>query len=131
MRAHRAEAERDTTQQQTVAQQTQAAADAVRSAVATWEDGIKKRDPDYARMELNVRRTARGLIAEHGAPRTPQAAVELVKRAYDEVRGLVQAAQPPRAPTRQTPGAISPSSHGAMPVPKSMREAIQQAIQRG
>lgn len=100
----------------------------VRMAVETWEDGIRRRDPDYALKAVAVRRFSQAYMQERGAPRTPEQAVRLVQDAYQEAtEEFVKARPPPRA-TRPVPSGINGTSHGATSEPRSMKEAAIMAL---
>lgn len=100
-------------------------ANAQGAAVSAWEAEARKTDPDFAKKEPAIERYARALMQKNGFPRTPEDAVALMKVAKEEVDRDFSAAIPPKAPVRRQP--IAPSSNGAKPVPKTLREAIEQA----
>jgi len=110
-------------------QETQGRAiEAVRVAVATWEDGIKKTDPDYALKAVAVQRFSQALMQERGIPRTPADAVKLVQDAYADATAQFARVRPPPRPTRAAPSGINGVSHGATQEPKTMKEAALMAL---
>ena len=100
----------------------------VRSAVDVWEDGIRRRDPDYAHMQGAVRRYAQGLLQERGSPRSEQEAVALVQAAYDEVRATFAQARPAPRATRAAPSSIHVATGTSMPEPRTMKDAVLAAL---
>lgn len=103
----------------------------VRSAVQTWEQAIRARDPDYPRKAQLVEARAFQLRTQQygaqGMPPTPEEAMALAQRAYDDVSKQMQ---PPRASVRAPlTGAASPKSTVRTP-PKTMLEAVQQGLER-
>lgn len=117
-------------EQRSVTQQQQHHATAVMSAVTTWEDGIKARDPDYAHKADAVLRVARGMAAERGGPVSPDVAVQLAAQAYAEINRVFGAARPAPQPTRPSPTSAAVPSQ-ATQTPNSLREAIMAAARRG
>jgi len=102
--------------------------DGIRNAVDTWEQGIRRRDPDYARIAGAVRRTAQGLLQERGLPRSAQEAVALSQDAYDEVRKTFGQAQPAPRPTRPSPSSIHVATGLSRAEPRSMKDAALMAL---
>jgi len=127
-RAVQAEARlKDVNETATVTQQVQQT-ERVRSAVDVWEDGIRKRDPDYAHMQGAVRRYAQGLLQERGSPRSEQEAVALVQAAYDEVRATFAQARPAPRPTRAAPSSIHVATGTSNAEPRNLKEAVVAAL---
>jgi hypothetical protein len=108
----------------------QQVANAVRDAVVVWEDGVKQRDPDYARKAAAVLRISQALMSEHGAPQTPEAAVALAQRAYEEAGGWVGQFTRPAPPTRPVPDSTRVNGSGARPQPNSLMEAAMLGLER-
>jgi hypothetical protein len=104
-------------------------ANAQSAAVGAWEAEARKLDPDFAKKEPAIERYARALMQRDGFPDTPEKAVTLMKTAYEEYNRDIAALIPAKAPVSRVP--IAPSSNGAKPVPKNLREAIEQAAARG
>jgi hypothetical protein len=127
-RANQAESRaNDETTARTQEQQGRAI-EAVRVAVADWEDGIRKRDPDYALKAVAVQRFSQAYMQERGVPRTPADAVKLVQDAYQDATAQFARARPTPRPTRQAPSGINGTSHGAAPEPRSMKDAAIMAL---
>jgi len=100
-------------------------ANAQAGAVSAWDAEQRKLDPDFAKKENAIARYARALMQEHGYPPTSDAAVILIKAAYDQVNADFTAALPAKEPHARPP--IAPSSTGAKPVPRTLAEAVAQA----
>ena len=111
-----------------VARQQQAA-EAVRNAVIVWEDGVRQRDPDYARKAAAVLRISQALMLEHGAAQTPEQAIALCERAYREAGGWVGQFTPMPQPTRPVPDSTR-VVNGARPQPNSLMEAALAGLER-
>ncbi len=127
-RAVQAEARlKDANQTVATTRQTQHA-DSIRTAVDTWEAGIRQRDPDYAQMSDAVRRTTQGLLQERGTPRTPQEAVALTQAAYDEVRSVLARVRPAPRATRPTPSSIHVATGTSTAEPRTMKDAVLNAL---
>jgi hypothetical protein len=108
----------------------QAAATSIRTAVATWETGVQARDPDYGAKQAAVQRYAQALIAEHGAPRSPQEALSLAEKALDEVNKTFTAFRPAPKPTLRVPTGGQTPTNALAPEPKSLMDAVLQGLQR-
>jgi hypothetical protein len=127
-RAAQAEARLQDFNQVATTQQQAQQIEGIRSAVDTWEQGIQRRDPDYAQMSGAVRRYAQGLLQERGTPRTAQEAVALTQAAYDEVRATFGARQPAPRPTRSTPSSIHVATGTPNAEPRNLKEAVVMAL---
>ncbi len=103
--------------------------DAVRNAVTVWEQGVRARDPDYARKANAVLRISQALMHEHGPPATPEQAVQIAERAYREAGGMVGQFAPPPQATRPVPDSTR-VVNGARPQPNSLMEAALQGLER-
>ena len=104
-------------------------ASVVQSAVVAWEQGVQARDPDYARKAPAVLRVSQALMAEHGRPRTAEAAVELAKRAYEEANRMFAGVMPAPVPTRPQPNGAR-AVNNARPEPKTLMEAALLGLER-
>ncbi len=103
----------------------------LKSAIQTWEQAIRARDPDYQQKAPLVDALAFRLRTQtygvNGMPPTPQHAVAIAQRAYDEVtRTMTPRTAAVRAPLN---GAASPKST-VRTAPKTMQEAILQGLER-
>lgn len=84
------------------------AANAQAYAVQTWEDGIRKSDPDYAKKAELVETTTMALVLKEGRPKTVEEAMALAKRAYAKVNEQFAALRPtPRPKDTTTPAGSS------------------------
>jgi len=102
-----------------------------RSAVAVWEQSIKASDPDYARKLDVAKAFVASIKAEHGDPQTPEDALAVAKEAYRRASESMRAALPPRAATQMSPSGVQrPSNPSAVPSPRSLMDAVQQALAR-
>lgn len=113
----------------TVAEAQARTVQVVQSAVVSWENEVKGRDPDYAKKAPAVQRIAQALISTEGHPTTAEAAVALAKRAYDEANGLFAAARPAPVATRPTPSGAR-AVNGGRPEPKTLMEAAMMGLER-
>ena len=111
------------------AQSQQAVQTSMNTAVTDWENNIKTRDADYAGIQSLVIDKARVLISQ-GAPKTAAEAVSLAEKAYNDVKAQIVALIP-RKPTVKSSTSANSSASDAQPVPKSLKEAIRLAAQRG
>lgn len=100
---------------------------AVRSAVQTWEDNLRKRDPDYPLKSDAVRRYSQALLAEKGPPRNPDEAVALAQAAYEEVGRTFARARPAPQPTRAAPSGVQGAT-GVSPEIRTMKDAAYAAL---
>jgi len=120
------EAARQEEQRVAEATRTQSAlANAQASAVQAWDVDTRKVDPDFAKKENAIGMYARGLMQEHGLPKSPAEAVQLMKAAYAKVNKDFAQALPPKTAVARLP--VAPSSNGAKAAPKSLREALERA----
>lgn len=101
---------------------------AIRTAVQQWEDTVKRSDPDYEAKADLIRRTAQALIAERGAPQTPEDAVSYVKMAYEEANKTVTRFRPKPKATQPTPSSVHQSSKTPQPEPDSMFDVVRQSL---
>lgn len=123
-RRHQAAAERSqrTVQEQRQQGETQRRAEAMRTAIGTWEARTRAADPDYDAKADTVQRVVQGLVVQRGRPANEQDALAMVKEAYDTVSGLVTRAKPQVRPTRPTPTGGT-STRPASAEPKTLEEA--------
>jgi len=116
-----------TEQTQTTQQQQLAAS--IYHQVNAWEQQVQRTDPDYAVKKPLLHDVMWSVVRERGEPRSPEQAVEIAKEAYRRVGTHTQAYTPKRAPTSRVPSSTG-RSNGAAPEPKSLREAVVQAMER-
>ncbi|WP_319495999.1 hypothetical protein [uncultured Cohaesibacter sp.] len=95
------------------------------NAVTTWQDQARQTDPDFDRKADALLRVSQAMVAQKGAPRTPDEAVQYAKQAYEEVNRMVQSLRPAPKPTGQRPrsGGAAPAG-GASREPSSLKDAI-------
>lgn len=130
LEAARHKVEADTQTQRNTTREAEAGRSQMRDAVQSWETQLRSRDPDYALKEALVLRTSQALLAELGTPRSPQDAVQLAQRAYDEVTAQFARARPAPQATRPTPNGASTPSLGATAEPRSLMEAARLGLAR-
>lgn len=107
-------------------------ANSIYGAVKAWEDQAKARDPDWALKSDIVERFSQSLVANEGRPASPQAAVAMAQRAYEEANRVVQRMRPAPAATRPQPSGVHQSTgNGAAPQPRTLMEAAILGLQRG
>ena len=95
-----------------------------RSAVMTWENSIKERDPDYPAKKEFIRDRVRVMMQQQ-EPSSPQEAVAIVEKAYAEVTEQMLRVMPKPQQSRTMVSASS-SSVSAQPQPKSLLDVIRQ-----
>jgi hypothetical protein len=105
-------------------QQQAASMNSIMTAVSGWESQLKTRDADYQAKSQFIGDRIRVLL-QQGHPQTPQEAVALAERAYNEVNQSFKGMNPRRQPVRTMTSGNSATS--ATPAPKSLREAIMMA----
>jgi hypothetical protein len=112
-------------------QQQQHLAQSIETSVASWENGVRATDPDYARKEETVRNFLWAVVRERGAPQTPEHAVQIAQEAYRRANDTLRQWTPPPRPTRSVPSSINRSaSAGTRDQPKSMMEAAMLGLER-
>jgi hypothetical protein len=116
------------TEQTQSAQQQQLAA-SIYNNVNAWEQHMQRSDPDYAVKKPLLHDVMWSVVRERGSPQSPEQAVEIAKEAYRRVGTHTQAYTPKRAPTSRVPSSTG-RTNGAAPEPKSLREAVVQAMER-
>lgn len=125
--AERLQVQRDT---EAAAIQAKAFTTSVETAVSTWEKGVRRKDPDYARKEPVIQDMLHAVVQEYGPPDSPQKAVEIARLAYERANKVLASFAPPRSATRMTPSSLN-RVNGARAEPNSLLEAAQQALERG
>lgn len=123
--SHAQNAEHQRTQE--VAKET---GEKVRAAIVDWENATRGNDPDFA-VKLNaIRQTSLGIIQTEGAPTSPEAAVDIATRAYEQVNKLVGGMRPKPKPTEKTPGSVQKTQPVARPEPTSFLDVVEGALQQ-
>jgi hypothetical protein len=105
--------------------------ESVRGAIASWEAGIRARDPDFTAKQSFIKDVAGSFLYQYGIPRTPEDGVKMAKEVYARVNQLY-ADSHKSAPRqiRPQPNGGGPSSTVVAAAPNSLQEAVSQAIQR-
>ena len=114
-------------QQQEQQHQAQAVLQQQREAVQAWESDVRKRDPDYARIQPFVFKELRLLVHET-PPKSRDEAVELAKNAYQSVKAELRRINGRR--DERSPGPRSTQSSatsGVSAKPESFMDAVMQA----
>jgi len=105
----------------------------IHSAVQTWEQAVRARDPDYPRKAKLVETTAKALRLErygNGMPPSVAHAQALAQEAYDIVTKELRAALPARDTVRAPLAGATPSKSTLRAAPKSSLEAAMQGLER-
>jgi hypothetical protein len=101
----------------------------VASSVSQWEQEVKRADPDYARKEPIVRDLLHAVVQERGPPSSPAEAVEIARQAYQRANAIASRFIPSPRSTQQVPSSLN-RVNGAAPQPRSLKEAVQIALER-
>lgn len=109
-------------QQYAMEQQAQQARQNIHSAVVSWEQQMKVKDPDWSAKQDLVTDQVKLMIASD-KPSTPDEALALVERAHSIIKERLSRFAPQRRPV--TTVASSTSSANANAVPKSLLEAVR------
>lgn len=121
-------AEKGLMQQQQAAaiqRQTVEGRNAIRNVVVNWEQQMKAKDPDWsAKQDLVTDQVKLMLQAEQ--PSNPEEALALVERAHSITAERLRRFAPKRQPVSTSTSATSSAS--AVPVPRSLSEAIRAGI---
>ena len=120
---HRVERSEQTIQQD----RARAAGMAMKTAVDGWETDIKARDPDYPHMQPFIIDRTRVLM-QQTPPRSPDEAVALAKRAYDDVKASMRKVLPPKPQTRVVTS--DKSSTSARPAPQNLEDIVRAALRQ-
>lgn len=107
------------------AQDQQAQVHAMASAVAAWEQSTKATDPDFDLKAELVKDRVRAHVAQHGMPKTTDAALKMSKDAYDAVTQTLLRVRGDKTPMRTAVGGKTNGS--AAPEPKSLLEVVRRA----
>jgi hypothetical protein len=102
----------------------------VANAVASWENGIRRSDPDYARKEPVIRDLLHAVVQERGPPQNPAEAIEIAKAAYARANQALARFSPQPRRTQPSPSSINRAAGGARQEPRTLMEAAQAALER-
>jgi hypothetical protein len=106
-------------------QDQQAQVHAMASAVAAWEQSTKATDPDFDLKAELVKDRVRAHVAQHGMPKTTDAALKMSKDAYDAVTQTLLRVRGDKTPMRTAVGGKTNGS--AAPEPKSLLDVVRRA----
>lgn len=98
----------------------------IKQSVDKWEEDWKKSDPDFNKKHQQVHDRVIALALAEGPPATPEEGVALAERARNEVEKYLKTFIPRKAESRTVTGG---SSANTAPEPKSLKEAIANAVQ--
>lgn len=105
--------------------------DNVQRSVTAFEQRLAASDPDYKAKADSVRRTAQAMLLERGGKiNSVDDALSITKAAYDEVNAQFRRLAPAPRPTASAPGRANPQTPQARPQPKSMMDAVKNALAR-
>lgn len=107
------------------AQDQNAQVHAMASAVSAWEQSTKATDPDFDLKAELVKDRVRAHVAQHGMPRTTDAALRMSKDAYDTVTQTLLRVRGDKTPMRTAVGGKTNGS--AAPEPKSLLDVVRRA----
>lgn len=128
--AQQAQQQQEASEQAQQAQQLQALQADMVTAVQTWEEGIRAKDPDYAtKKAVLVEDQVRAIVQRRGGipPQSRDDAIALANQAYAEVNERIRAFVPKPKPVTPPPAGLSARATTA---PASFREAIFAAVNR-
>ena len=114
-------------------QAVQATAGLLVSAVQTWEQAVRARDPDYPRKAKLVETTARALRLErygNTLPPNVEAATAIAQEAYELVTKEFKAALPAPTEVRSPLNGAAPSRSTVRAAPTTSLEAAIQGLER-
>ena len=114
-------------------QNQQVLANRIYDSVAAWETQTKARDPDWALKKDIVERFSQSIVMSEGRPTSPQQAVAMAQKAYEEANRVVERMRPQPVPTRQQPSGVhqTTGNGAAAPEPRNLMEAAILGLQRG
>lgn len=101
----------------------------LKSAVDSWEVGMRQRDPDFASIAKLVTTQVKLDIREKGVPRTAEDAVKMAEAAHATVKASMGHLAPKRQATPKTP-TNSRNSTNAAGQPKTLAEAVRIGAQQ-
>lgn len=129
----RLQTEADTYRQSAQLTAQQATAQQIYGAVSDWEAGVKARDPDWAQKQDIVERFSQALVMSQGRPTSPQQAVAMAQKAYEDANQVIARGRPSLAPTRPQPSGVhtTTGNGSAAPEPRTLMEAAILGLQRG
>ena len=102
----------------------------VRGTIASWEAGVRARDPDFVAKQPFIKHVAGSFLNQRGIPRTPEEGLQMAKDVYAEANRVFDLNRPSPRPTARQPNGGGPSSTGVAVPPSTLQEAVSQAIAR-
>jgi hypothetical protein len=111
------------------AQGVQQRAIAVREAIASYEAGLRTRDPDFVAKQPFMQHVAASFLSKKGLPKNPEEGIQMAKDVYAEVTRMFDEFRPKQQPTAKVPNGGG-SSSTQVAAPGSLQEAVSQAIAR-
>jgi len=101
----------------------------IQAAVGSWETTTRNTDPDFDMKQTLISDRVRGMVAERGQPRTADEGIEMAREAYESVNDhLRKFSGDPKQPIHPVGG--GKVSGTPTPEPKSLQEAMEQAVRR-
>jgi len=128
--AQQAQQQQEASEQARQAEQLQAIQSDMVSAVQSWEEGIKAKDPDYASKKAAlVEDQVRAIVHRRGGipPQTREEALALADQAYAEVNERIRAFVPKPRPVTPPPAGLSAR---ASTEPTTLRGFVEAALHR-
>lgn len=111
--------------QQRTQQDSQTQAAVMANTVAAWESATRASDPDFEVKAELVKDRVRAHIAQHGMPKSAEAALALSKEAYEAVTKTLRRVQGVKPAMRTAVGGKVNGS--AAPEPRNLLDVIRQA----
>tara|TARA_R110001606_G_scaffold71556_1_gene164786 strand:+ start:130 stop:1095 length:966 start_codon:yes stop_codon:yes gene_type:complete len=98
-------------------------------SVTNWEKNVRKTDPDFDFKQDEIDDRVSALVRERGRPNNSDDAVALAQEAYDTVNKRYRSRMGVKSPIRSLSGGKLGGS--PMPEPKSLMDAVQNALATG
>jgi hypothetical protein len=106
--------------------------DNVQRSVTAYEQRLAANDPDYKAKQESVRRAAQAILFERGGRiNSVDEALAITHQAYNEVSAQYRRIQQPVRATAPQPGRSNPQTPSARPQPKTLMDAVKNALNRG
>jgi hypothetical protein len=108
------------------------AKDNVQRSVTAFEQRLAASDPDYKAKQESVRRAAQAILFERGGRiNSVDEAIAITQQAYNEVTAQYRRIQQPVRATAPQPGRSNPQTPSSRPQPKTLMDAVKNALARG
>lgn len=128
VRAQRLEEQRRADSQREQTRQSQAASDAVSTAINGWEQQQAARDPDYKRLRPLILDKMVAFVAQHGPPPDAENGVKLAMWARQEVLKAIPGAKPGTRATTPQPQANGSAKTPLRAPPKDVYDHVFQRL---